>query len=106
MRTFVISLGKIFFYPTSSQNEYLDRKEKGLGFIKNFVESEKELKSIREDVRREKFLEDNKGFQEFHHVTDEEILFYEYLYKRERKYRTVILILSLVCLGLLLSIWT
>ena len=43
------------FLPYESQNEYFDRKEKGLGFIKNFVESEKELKSIREDVRREKF---------------------------------------------------
>ncbi|RHO75110.1 hypothetical protein DW062_11490 [Clostridium sp. AF43-10] len=77
-----------------------------MGIIKNFIESEKKLRPIAKKMRREMFLDANKGFQEFHHVTDEEILFYEYLYKRERKYRTVILILSLVCLGLLLSIWT
>lgn len=77
-----------------------------MGIIKNFIESEKKLRPIAKEMRREMFLDANKYFQEFHHVTDEEILFYEYLYKRERKYRTVILILSLVCLGLLLSIWT
>lgn len=77
-----------------------------MGIIKNFIESEKKLRPIAKKMRREMFLDANKDFQEFHHVTDEEILFYEYLYKRERKYRTVILILSLVCLGLLLSIWT
>lgn len=62
------------------------------------------VKNIKEQ-RKKEFEKQCKGFQEFHHATDEEMEFYEYLYKKERRYRTTILILVLICLGLLLSIW-
>ena len=54
---------------------------------------------------KEKELERQRAFQEIFSVSDEEAQFFEYLYKKERRYRTAILILILICLGLLLSIW-
>lgn len=62
------------------------------------------LKQIKKEMKEEKELEQRKLFQEVFPVSDEELEFFEHLYKKERKYRTVILILSLICLGLLLSI--
>lgn len=60
--------------------------------------------SIKEQ-RKKEFEKACKSFQEFHNVTDEEMEFYEYLYQKERRYRTAILITILICLGLILSIW-
>ena len=62
------------------------------------------LKQIKKEMKEEKELEQRKLFQEAFPVSDEEMEFFEHLYKKERKYRTVILILSLICLELLLSI--
>lgn len=76
-----------------------------MGLLKNCIESEQELKEIKKEMKMEKELETQKLFQETFHVSDEEVQFFEHLYKKERRYRTAILILSLICLGLLLSIW-
>ena len=51
---------------------------------------------------KEKELERQRAFQEIFSVSDEEAQFFEYLYKKERRYRTAILILIIICLGLLL----
>lgn len=76
-----------------------------MGLVRNWIESEKELKVIKKEMKKEEFLENNKGFQELHHLSDEEMLFFDYLYRKERKYRTAVLILILICAGLALSIW-
>ncbi len=76
-----------------------------MGLVRNWIESEKELKGIKKEMKKEEFLENNKGFQELHHLSDEEMLFFDYLYRKERKYRTAVLILILICAGLALSIW-
>ena len=51
---------------------------------------------------KEQLAKDIKDFQEFHHVSDDEIRFFEYLYKKERRYRVVIVVLILVILVLAL----
>lgn len=80
-----------------------------MGLLKNFIESERELnqmaREIKKEMKNEKIIEERKAFQEIFPVSDEEVQFFEYLYKKERRYRTAILILSLICLGLSLSIW-
>ncbi len=76
-----------------------------MGLVRNWIESEKELKVIAKEMRKEEFLENNKEFQELHHLSDEEMLFFDYLYRKERKYRAAVLILILICAGLALSIW-
>lgn len=80
-----------------------------MGLLKNFIESERELnqmaREIKKEMKNEKIIEERKAFQEIFPVSDEEVQFFEYLYKKERRYRAAILILSLICLGLSLSIW-
>lgn len=76
-----------------------------MGLVRNWIESEMKLKAIKKEMKKEEFLENNKGFQELHHLSDEELLFFDYLYRKERKYRAAVLILILICAGLALSIW-
>jgi hypothetical protein len=75
-----------------------------MNIIKRLVEEHKEMKQIAKEMRQEELLEKFKDWQEFHHVNDEELLFFDYMYRRERKYRTAILILCLIILGLTLSL--
>ena len=63
-----------------------------------------DLKVIKKEMKNEKILEERKAFQEIFLVSDDEVKFFEHLYKKERRYRTVILILSLICVGLLLLV--
>ena len=51
---------------------------------------------------KEQLAKGIKDFQEFHCVSDDEIRFFEYLYKKERRYRIVIVSLILVILVLTL----
>lgn len=64
-----------------------------------------DLKAIKKEMKNEKILEERKAFQEIFPVSDDEVKFFEHLYKKERRYRTAILILILICAGLALSIW-
>ena len=79
-------------------------ERRAMGLIRNWIEDEKELKVIAKEMKNEKILEERKAFQEIFPVSDDEVKFFEHLYKKERRYRTAILILSLICVGLLLLV--
>lgn len=46
--------------------------------------------------------ESMKRFQAFHHISDDELEFFEYLHKRERVFKIIILILMIVISALLI----
>lgn len=47
-------------------------------------------------------VESMKRFQAFHHISDDELELFEYLHKRERVFKIIILILMIVISALLI----
>ncbi|MCM1296869.1 MAG: hypothetical protein NC311_15125 [Muribaculaceae bacterium] len=79
------------------------KEDKQIDGITTELEEKSEPKqTMTYKTRKEQLAEDIKDFQEFHHVSDDEISFFEYLYKKERRYWVVIVILILVILVLAL----